>query len=100
LAFVAALLCLAAFNKLRLTPRLQAGDTRALQALRISIRLELLLGVVILLTTAALTTVTGPPALDGHRPDAAAVRGIQCPFVSIISKRGVTCESCKYWASF
>jgi copper resistance protein D len=64
LAFVAALLCLAAFNKLNLTPRLLAGDTRALQALRTSIRLELLLGVLILLATATLTTVTGPPALD------------------------------------
>jgi copper resistance protein D len=63
LAFVAALLCLAAFNKLNLTPRLLAGDTRALQALRTSIRLELLLGVLILLATATLTTVTGPPAL-------------------------------------
>jgi copper resistance protein D len=86
LAFVTALVCLAAFNKLSLTPRLRAGDTRALQALRFSIRLELLAGVLILLTTAALTTVTGPPALDGHRPDAAAARGIQCPFVSIIAK--------------
>jgi putative copper export protein len=72
LAFVAGLLCVAAFNKLSLTPRLLANDTRALRALRTSIRLELLLGVLILLATATLTTVTGPPALDRRRPDAAA----------------------------
>jgi hypothetical protein len=38
------LLCAAAFNKLRLTPRLPANDTRAPR-------------------TATLNTVTGPPAL-------------------------------------
>jgi putative copper resistance protein D len=64
LTFVACLLCLAAFNKVRLTPRLRAGDAGALRSLRISIRLELLLGVVILTVTAALTTLAGPPALD------------------------------------
>jgi copper resistance protein D len=64
LAFVAGLLCLAAFNKLRLTPRLRAGDTRAVRSLRMSIRLELLLGVLILAVTATLTTVAGPPALE------------------------------------
>jgi copper resistance protein D len=85
LAFVAGLLCLAAFNKLSLTPRLLAGDTRALQALRTSIRLELLMGGLILLATAALTTVTGPPAL-GRPPDAAAARGLQWPSVSTIAK--------------
>ncbi len=63
LAFVACLLCLAAFNKLRLTPRLVANDTRAVQALRSSIRLELLLGSLILAVTAAFTTLAGPPAL-------------------------------------
>jgi putative copper resistance protein D len=63
LAIVACLLCLAAFNKLRLTPRLRAGDTRAVRSLRTSIRLELSLGVLILAVTATLTTVTGPPAL-------------------------------------
>jgi putative copper resistance protein D len=85
LAFVAVLLCLAAFNKLSLTPRLLAGDTRALQALRTSIRLELLLGGLILLTTATLTTIAGPPAL-GRGPDAAAARGLQWSSVSVISK--------------
>jgi putative copper resistance protein D len=64
LAIVACLLCVAAFNKLRLTPRLCAGDTRAARSLRTSIRLELLLGVLILAVTATLTTVTGPPVLD------------------------------------
>ena len=64
LAIVACLLCVAAFNKLRLTPRLRAGDTRAVRSLRTSIRLELLLGVLILAVTATLTTVTGPPVLD------------------------------------
>ena len=64
LAFVAGLLCLAAFNKLRLTPRLRGGDARAARSLRTSIRLELLLGMLILAATATLTTLTGPPALD------------------------------------
>jgi copper resistance protein D len=64
LAIVACLLCVAAFNKLRLTPRLYAGDSRAVRSLRTSIRLELLLGVLILAVTATLTTVTGPPVLD------------------------------------
>ena len=86
LSIVAGLLCLAAFNKLSLTPRLLAGDTRALQALRASIRLELLLGGLILVATAALTTIAGPPALDERRPDAAAARGLQWPSVPTISK--------------
>lgn len=64
LVFVAGLLCLAAFNKLRLTPRLRAGDVRAARSLRTSIRLELLVGILILTVTAALTTLTGAPALD------------------------------------
>lgn len=64
LAFVVCLLCLAAFNKLRLTPRLLANETRAARSLRTSIRLELLLGVLILAVTATFTTVTGPAALN------------------------------------
>jgi putative copper resistance protein D len=63
LMFVACLVGLAAFNKLRLTPRLLAGDVRALRSLRLSIRLELLLGALILAVTAAFTTISGPPAL-------------------------------------
>ena len=56
------LLGLAALNKLRLTPALAAGDTRAGTRLRQSIRLELLVVLAILLTTATLTTVTSPGA--------------------------------------
>ena len=64
LALVAGILGLAAFNKLRLTPRLLAGDRRAVRGLRDTIRFELLLGGVILAVTATFTTMTGPPALD------------------------------------
>ena len=63
LAFVGCLLCFAAFNKLRLTPRLRAGDSRAVRSLRTSIRFEMILGAVILAVTAGLTTLFGPPAL-------------------------------------
>ncbi len=64
LALVAGLLCLAAFNKLRLTPRLLHGDAGAVRSLRTSIRFELLFGALILTVTAALTTLAGPPALE------------------------------------
>jgi putative copper export protein len=64
LVFVAGLLCLAAFNKLRLTPRLLEGDAGAARSLRTSIRFELLSAALILTVTAALTTVAGPPALE------------------------------------
>jgi putative copper export protein len=63
LAFVAALLGLAAFNKLKLTPRLKAGDAAAIARLRRAIHAEMALAALILLTTAALTTLIGPPAL-------------------------------------
>jgi putative copper export protein len=63
LVFVAGLLSLAAFNKLRLTPRLLAGDPAAARSLRRSIQAEMGLAALILLTTAALTTLFGPPAL-------------------------------------
>jgi copper resistance protein D len=63
LGFAAALLGFAAFNKLRLTPRLLADDICALRSLRRSISAELVLGLLILSVTAALTTLTGPPAL-------------------------------------
>jgi len=88
LTFVAGLLGLAAFNKLSLTPRLLAHDSRALRALRGSIRLELLLGALILLATAVLTTVTGPPVLAGRSADvdAAAARRLQWPTHSTIFK--------------
>lgn len=61
LALVACLLACAALNKLRLTPRLMAGDVNAVRTLRISIRIELVLASLILIVTAALTTLTGPP---------------------------------------
>jgi putative copper resistance protein D len=64
LAFVAGLLGVAAYNKLRLTPRLRAGDAGAGRSLRAAIRLEMLLGGLALAGTATLTTVAGPPALD------------------------------------
>lgn len=63
LVFVAALLCLAALNKLWLTPRMRSGG-RAVRAFQVSVRCELLLGVLILAVTAVLTTAASPPALD------------------------------------
>lgn len=63
LVFVAGLLSLAAFNKTRLTPRLLTGDAAAARSLRRSIHAEMTLAALILLTTAALTTLMGPPAL-------------------------------------
>lgn len=64
LVFVACLLSLAAFNKLRLTPRIKAGEADAVRSLRTSIRLEMWLAAMVLAVTATLTTVAGPPALD------------------------------------
>lgn len=64
LVFVAGLLCLAALNHLRLTPRLLAGDDAAVRGLRVSVHWELLLGLFILAATGMLTTVASPPALD------------------------------------
>ena len=64
LALVAGLLACAAFNKLRFTPRLLRGDLGAVRHLRQSIRFEMALAALILIATAALTTVTGPPSLE------------------------------------
>jgi putative copper export protein len=61
IAFVACLLALAAWNKLRLVPRIVAGDACAVRSLRRSIRAEMLAAGLILLTTAVLTTLAGPP---------------------------------------
>jgi putative copper export protein len=58
---VAALLSLAAWNKLALTPRLLRGDARAAVQFRRSLVAEMSVGALILLTTAAFTTLTGPP---------------------------------------
>ena len=64
LVAVAGFLSVAAFNKLRLTPRLVAEDRRAVIALRRSIRVEIAIALVILLLTASFTTVVGPVFLD------------------------------------
>jgi putative copper export protein len=64
LALVAALLSVAALNKWRFTPRLRTNDPRAIRALRLSIRLEMVLAILILTVTAGLTTVSGPPTLE------------------------------------
>lgn len=58
---VAALLSLAAWNKLILTPRLLQGDARAVGKFRRTLLAEMGAGALILLTTAAFTTLTGPP---------------------------------------
>jgi putative copper export protein len=64
LGLAASLLGVGAFNKLRLTPRLLAGDVRAVRSLENSIRAEMALAACILWVTACLTTLTGPPALE------------------------------------
>jgi putative copper resistance protein D len=64
IAFVACLLALAAWNKLRLVPRIVAGDPLAVRSLRRAIRAETLVAGLILLITAALTTLTGPPSMS------------------------------------
>lgn len=64
LALVAGLLTLAALNKLRLTPRIARGDGSAALSLRRSIGAEIALAGVILVATAAFTTVVGPPVLE------------------------------------
>lgn len=58
---VAVLLGLAGFNRLYATPRLLQAQTNAVHRLRRSIQLEIVVGMFILLFTAAFTTVTGPP---------------------------------------
>ena len=60
-AIVGALLALAAANKLRFVPAMQAGDMVAAIHLRRSITLEMLAVGVILLITAVLTTITPLP---------------------------------------
>jgi copper resistance protein D len=61
LVVVAALLSIAALNKLHFTPRLLKGEVRALQDLARSIKVEMILGGLVLLITATFTTITGPP---------------------------------------
>lgn len=57
---VAVTMCLAIYNKFRLTPRLARYDATAVGALRAMIRNEMLLITVVLLITAILTTYTTP----------------------------------------
>jgi putative copper resistance protein D len=64
IALVACLLALAAWNKLRLVPRIGAGDPLAVRSLRRCIRAEMLVAGLILLITAALTTLAGPPSMS------------------------------------
>jgi len=58
---VAALLSIAAMNKLYLTPKLLQGDRKALIRFRRSVQTEMIIGALILLITATFTTITGPP---------------------------------------
>lgn len=64
IALVACLLALAALNKLHLVPRIMAGEAGAVRRLRESIAAEMMVGMLILLVTAALTTLAGPPGSD------------------------------------
>jgi putative copper export protein len=64
---VSCLLALAALNHWRLTPRLFAYDTGALQALKRSIMAELAVAGCVLVMTAAMTTLAGPSVLDVSR---------------------------------
>jgi putative copper resistance protein D len=64
IALVACLLALAAWNKLRLVPRIVAGDALAVRSLRRSIGAEMVVAGLILLITAALTTLAGPPSMS------------------------------------
>jgi putative copper resistance protein D len=61
LLIVAALLGIAALNKLHLTPRLLHGHAKAFIQFRRTVRTEMVLGALILLITATFTTLTGPP---------------------------------------
>lgn len=58
---VAAMLSIAAMNKLYLTPKLLQGDRKALIRFRRSVQTEMIIGALILLITATFTTITGPP---------------------------------------
>jgi putative copper export protein len=60
LCVVGALLAVAGYNRRRLTPRLLAGDTGAVRALRQTMSAELVLIAVVLTITAILTTYASP----------------------------------------
>jgi copper resistance protein D len=61
LLFVAALLTVAAANRLYLTPRLLKGHDRAISQFKRNVQMEMIIGALILVITAAFTTVAGPP---------------------------------------
>jgi putative copper resistance protein D len=61
LFLVAALLAIAAVNKLNLTPKLLSGDARATARFKRNVEAEIVLGGLILLVTATFTTLAGPP---------------------------------------
>jgi putative copper resistance protein D len=61
LSVVAGLMALAALNKWRLVPALASGDPTAAPHLRRSIQIEAVAVLLILIATAALTSVTTPP---------------------------------------
>jgi copper resistance protein D len=61
LLLVVLLLGAAALNKLSLTPRLLQGDAHAIVMLRRSVQLEILVAALILMVTAAFTSLLGPP---------------------------------------
>jgi putative copper export protein len=61
LLFVAALLTVAAANRLYLTPRLLNGHDRAITQFKRNVQIEIIIGALILLVTATFTTVAGPP---------------------------------------
>jgi putative copper resistance protein D len=61
LLFVAALLSVAAVNKLYLTPRLLNGHAQAVTHFKRNVQVEVIIGALVLLITATFTTVAGPP---------------------------------------
>jgi putative copper resistance protein D len=61
LLLVVVLLSAAGINKLNLTPRLLNGEAAALRSLRLSVRWEMAVALVILAVTASFTSLLGPP---------------------------------------
>jgi len=80
LVLVAALLGFAAINRWRLLPAMQAGAPAAGARFAASVRLELLLGILLLLATAVLAH-TPPHENAGHRQAPAAAGGPGVPTV-------------------
>lgn len=64
IALAACLLALAALNKLHLVPRIIAGEAAGLRRLRESLAAEMIVAMLILLVTAALTSLAGPPGME------------------------------------